>query len=234
MSTENNQENNQPEQVPAPDESCWETLEKYPENEINTRTYQIRNTETKQPPKKECAQPDRYKIIALFDSKDPQGYHLEYEHKIIADHFVHNPDPKTYTMVDHKDHNKTNNNPSNLRFVSPSFNARNRVSFCGKTCTFFDSLPNATRLSFARYDCKGVIRYPYLHSNGKLYEELRGGGTSVFKLIDNDNDFKTIRLASNGENKRVYISIGDIMEDVRNQAYEGHTIPQNTDDLYEN
>jgi hypothetical protein len=211
---------------------CWETLQKYPENEINTTTFQIRSKITKLPPVKEYSQPERYKVIALFDSKDPQGYHLEYEHKIIADHFVHNPDPTTYTMVDHKDHNKSNNHPSNLRFVSPSFNARSRTNFCGRTCVYTKTLPPlANRLSLGRYDCKGVIRYPYLYSNGDVYEELRGGGTSEFRLLNSGNGFVCIRLASNGENKQVWISL----KNIKRQVSENNLAPpQNEDEIYEN
>lgn len=47
-----------------------------------------------------------------------------YVHRLVALTFVHNPDPKTLTQVNHKDGDKENNHHSNLEWVSPSQNIR--------------------------------------------------------------------------------------------------------------
>lgn len=47
-------------------------------------------------------------------------------HRLVAIHFIGNLD-QTKNQVDHIDHNKTNNDVSNLRWVSHSINQRNRL-----------------------------------------------------------------------------------------------------------
>jgi hypothetical protein len=221
--------------IPFPDDSCWETLEKYPENEVNTRTLQFRSKETHEPPHKIYDQSEGYKVVALFDSKDPQGYHLEYEHRIIADHFLTNPDPNTYRYVDHKDRNKTNNNPSNLRFVSNSFNTRNRTHFRGNNCNYIKTLPGVSvRLKVDRYNCKGERCFPYLYCNGDVYEELRGGGESEFRCLPIDYGLVKVRMATTCDNREVWISMNGVISEFNKHVYEGVPQPVNPENLYEN
>lgn len=50
----------------------------------------------------------------------------------MAQAFVENPDPVNYTVVDHIDENKSNYDPSNLRWVTPQTNDEHSN---GKKCT---------------------------------------------------------------------------------------------------
>lgn len=50
-----------------------------------------------------------------------------YIHRLIALHYVNNPDPDKYKIVDHLDRNKSNNNITNLRWVDNYINSQNRT-----------------------------------------------------------------------------------------------------------
>lgn len=48
-----------------------------------------------------------------------------YIHRLVGEHFLENPNNCRY--IDHIDRNKLNNNANNLRWVSPSENAMNKI-----------------------------------------------------------------------------------------------------------
>ena len=61
-----------------------------------------------------------YRSVKLtFDNSKQQRF---YVHRLVAEHFISNPDPKNKTFVNHKDGNKLNNNVENLEWVSPREN----------------------------------------------------------------------------------------------------------------
>ena len=43
-------------------------------------------------------------------------------HRLVAMAFIDNPDPNTYTEINHKDENKTNNNVNNLEWCTHLYN----------------------------------------------------------------------------------------------------------------
>ena len=43
-------------------------------------------------------------------------------HRLVAMTFINNPDPNTYTEINHKDENKTNNNVNNLEWCTKIYN----------------------------------------------------------------------------------------------------------------
>ena len=60
------------------------------------------------------------------------------KHRVIALQFVENDDPGKFNVVDHKDHDRTNNRIDNLRWCSQSTNCKNKSSHMGKQYTFID------------------------------------------------------------------------------------------------
>jgi len=54
-------------------------------------------------------------------------------HRLVADHFVYNPNPKDYTQVNHIDGDRWNNSAGNLEWVSPKQNMRHAYSTGLKT-----------------------------------------------------------------------------------------------------
>ena len=61
-----------------------------------------------------------YRSVKLtFDNSKQQRF---YVHRLVAEHFILNSDPKNKTFVNHKDGNKLNNKTSNLEWVTRSQN----------------------------------------------------------------------------------------------------------------
>ena len=61
-----------------------------------------------------------YRSVKLtFDNGKQQRF---YVHRLVAQHFISNNDPKNKTFVNHKDGNKLNNKVDNLEWVSPREN----------------------------------------------------------------------------------------------------------------
>lgn len=61
-----------------------------------------------------------YRSVKLtFENSKQQRF---YVHRLVAEHFIKNPDPKNKTFVNHKDGDKLNNNVDNLEWVSPREN----------------------------------------------------------------------------------------------------------------
>ena len=56
-----------------------------------------------------------------------KGMHWKFRiHKIVSQAFIENDNPKIKTLVDHKNHQRWDYRVSNLRWVSPSENAKNK------------------------------------------------------------------------------------------------------------
>lgn len=87
-------------------------------------------------------------------------------HKLVALHFVDNPDPTMFTQVNHIDGDRWNNAASNLEWVSPSQNVRHAYRTGLKTnvgivnpiakLTEQDVL-NIRKLSAAGYTARAVV-----------------------------------------------------------------------------
>ena len=61
-----------------------------------------------------------YRSVKLtFENSKQQRF---YVHRLVAEHFIQNSDPKNKTFVNHIDGNKLNNNVKNLEWVSPREN----------------------------------------------------------------------------------------------------------------
>ena len=51
-------------------------------------------------------------------------------HRLVAKHFVNNPNPKIFLEVNHKDENKSNNYASNLEWCTHDYNIKYSCSPC--------------------------------------------------------------------------------------------------------
>ena len=65
-----------------------------------------------------------------------------YKHRIIALQFLQNPDPINHDVIDHINHDRTDNHLSNLRWCSSSDNSKNISSRNGIQYEFVDDLPD--------------------------------------------------------------------------------------------
>ena len=66
-----------------------------------------------------------YLFVILFD-KDKKTHNMRI-HRLVAEHFLENPDKDNLIFVDHIDGNKTNNYYKNLEWVTPLENTRRAV-----------------------------------------------------------------------------------------------------------
>ena len=60
-----------------------------------------------------------YKRVALWENGKQINVSV---HRLVAMAFIDNPDPNTYTEINHKDEDKTNNNVNNLEWCSHKYN----------------------------------------------------------------------------------------------------------------
>jgi len=63
-----------------------------------------------------------YFQIALYKNKERKRFLI---HRLVALHYVNNPRPDKYNIVDHLDRNKLNNNRTNLRWCDYYINNQN-------------------------------------------------------------------------------------------------------------
>ena len=73
---------------------------------------------------KHCNHPDGYLQVNLTNNNKKKRLYI---HRLIALHYLHNPDPDKYNVVDHLDRNPKNNNIKNLRWVNQTINMGNKT-----------------------------------------------------------------------------------------------------------
>ena len=127
------------------------------------------------------------------------------KHVLIAKQFIHNDDPEHKTQVDHINHDTKDYHLSNLRWVTPSENYRNK-SFCrGVVYKFVDDIPDdATKILF--YDTRNQHhdfvddRYYYYHDDDNDEDIFYG------RITDNTYKILHINEARNGSR---YVQFSD-------------------------
>ena len=65
----------------------------------------------------------KYKVVYLYNNGDRKTIKV---HRLVAMHYIKNTHPNIYKEVDHIDRDKSNNHKDNLRWVSGSFNNKNK------------------------------------------------------------------------------------------------------------
>ena len=90
---------------------------------------------------------DTHRVVK--DSLSAQGYIRAWlngryykKHRLIALQFIPNDDPINKDVIDHINHDKTDNHLSNLRWCSSTDNNYNRSSFKGIQYEFVDDIPD--------------------------------------------------------------------------------------------
>ena len=110
------------------------------------------------------------KVGLTFTNGNDKTYPSIYLHDLLAMAFIENSDPDIYTMVDHIDRNKMNNDLSNLRWVTPSENGKNKKSpteHRGVTFNKKEKLwrtrvsENGKRRIIGRYDTEEMAKRAY-------------------------------------------------------------------------
>lgn len=74
--------------------------------------------------------PGRTGYLRVFLTDNSHRSHTCYVHRLVAETFI--PNPKTRPQVNHKDGDKSNNEISNLEWVTPSENQIHRYQVLGK------------------------------------------------------------------------------------------------------
>ena len=95
----------------------WKTLKENNKYEISD-TGLVRRIDTKQT-LSGCITSGYRSVKLTFNNSKEKRF---YVHRLVAEHFINNPDPKNKTFVNHKDGNKLNNCIENLEWVSPREN----------------------------------------------------------------------------------------------------------------
>ena len=148
----------------------WETLKYDDDYEINTKyPYQIRKKSTGKI-LCECVNSSGYVHLAIKTKKVKK-------HRLIAIQWIENDYPETKIQIDHIDRDKLNNHISNLRWITPSDNCRNRNYNSRSTEEFVDELPNDSML-IESYNNHSFDKYFYDHQNDRIlmftrYEKIK-------------------------------------------------------------
>ena len=69
---------------------------------------------------------DGYLFVGLYKNKKQKNFLI---HRLIAIHFIENPNPEEFDCVDHINRNNKDNRIGNLRWVNHSGNCRNRKNY---------------------------------------------------------------------------------------------------------
>ena len=116
----------------------WRTIPRYPHCEVSD----LGNVRYKEEPKQSSTGGPRLRkdrptklsgfgyLMIRIDNQD------EYVHVLVAESFI-SPRPSTDHRADHKDENKLNNNPSNLRWIGHAQNVA-RAQNCGRQATLHE------------------------------------------------------------------------------------------------
>ena len=149
----------------------------------------------------------------LCESVNSQGYvrvHLNgkgyKKHRLIALQFLPNPDPITYDVIDHINHDRTDNHLSNLRWTTQSENIRNASINKGIQAVFINDIPDdAMIVDF--YDTKTERR---VFDESKYYyyfDEINNKDVFYAKITDNIYKILYHNIAKSGNE---FVSMKDV------------------------
>lgn len=105
------------------------------------------------------------------------------KHRLIAIQFVDNDDQENKTQVDHVDRDRLNNNISNLRWVNPSENAKNRVKQKKQVFEYIEELP-PDAIEISTIDGHELKDYYFDYENERIIKIQRFKHSTKFKVIN--------------------------------------------------
>ena len=120
-----------------------------------------------------------YKILTLSKDNIKTNYRV---HRIVAEHFINNPDNKPY--VNHIDGNKSNNQYSNLEWVTAKENTEHSLYILknktNKGCTWENH-------NFSSIQCYEMINlYNKKYSFRKIAKLFKSNHKTISKIIKNE------------------------------------------------
>ena len=137
-----------------------------------------------------------------------------FKHRLIALQFIPNDDPINKDVVDHINHNRSDNHIENIRWVSNSDNQFNRISTRGVRYEFVDDIPDdALMIDF--YETR-TERHEFEEHKYYYYHDESNEDIFYSKLTDNLYKILHINIAKSGaknicarttNNKYITISI---------------------------
>ena len=151
---------------------------------------------------------DQYEISECYNT---DGYvqlclngRLYLKHRLIAKQFIPNDDPEHKTQVDHINHDRSDYHLSNLRWVTPSENQRNRSSRKGVKYEFVDNIPDES-IVVDFYDTR-TERHEFddYFFHADVFYQWNGISYRVLNICENKSGNKYVN-ASDVNNKRVSI-----------------------------
>ena len=124
------------------------------------------------------------------------------KHILVAKQFIYNDDPSNEIFVDHINHNKNDFHISNLRWVTPSENMKNRSSTRGIEYEYVNNIPNdATKVeSYGKHNFEDYFfsQNNFYFSTGINYRKLH--------ICENKSGSKYVYM-NNTEGKKIQILI---------------------------
>ena len=129
---------------------------------LNTFPFTIRNKSTGKIVEEHLDKSGYYEL-ALFDNGIQHKY---LKHRLIAEQFIANPD--NLPVVDHINHNRTDNRIDNLRWVTQADNLRNRKSQGNIIYEFVNDIPEDSFV-VDEYGTHKFEDYYYSEDSDKFY-----------------------------------------------------------------
>lgn len=135
-------------------------------------------------------------------SKDKQTTRV-YAHRLVAQYFVENPNPKKYDIVNHKDLNKLNNTKENLEWTDIQGNtqhAANNNLLCKKRKReyYTKDLENEKWVSVKNYPDYQISNYGRIKNLDNLLLKYWTRG---------NHDYSLVSLRNNGEKRNLSVHI---------------------------
>ena len=141
---------------------------------------------------------NRYRFLVPF--QEANGYmrvqlngNKYYVHRLVANAFIENPEPEQYAFVDHINHDRSDNNASNLRWCSHIQNCNNRAND-----EFVQELPE-NAITVNRY---GRYEFRDLYYANNLFYKYNGINYKIIRPYLDANDYYKIKAVDINKRSR--------------------------------